>query len=206
MGENGVGLKQACATLSDRSFVLVKNGSNSACELGIIAEDLQSTDGVYLPAFQFSNNHKGNPSLTRQMKDVFSQPEHADVAQTIAEYGAALNEHDPDLEVGIDRLCKLFDKICYEDKAFANSPYVFAVVVDKVRSKNVDAITRVRVNTLLDELTCTISRTYLHVPRTFDFMIKDRSIDFAYWQSECIFFRLTHIKADITLIVQVCLI
>jgi hypothetical protein len=46
VGENGVGLKQACATLSDRSFVLVKNGSSSRCELGIIAADLQSTKGV----------------------------------------------------------------------------------------------------------------------------------------------------------------
>jgi hypothetical protein len=46
VGENGVGLKQACATLSDLSFVLVKNGSNKKCELGIIAEQLQSTEGV----------------------------------------------------------------------------------------------------------------------------------------------------------------
>ena len=45
VGENGVGLKQACATLSDRSFVLVKRRSD-ICELGIIAESLQSTEGV----------------------------------------------------------------------------------------------------------------------------------------------------------------
>lgn len=170
VGENGVGLKQACATLSDRSFVLVKNGSNSACELGVIAGELQSIDGVYLPSFQFSNSHKANPSLAQQMKDIFSQPKHSDVAQTIAEYGAALEEQDPNLDIGIDRLCKHFNKICYEDEAFANSPYVFAVVVDKVRSENSNAITRVRVNEILDELSSAISRTYLHVPRNFDFM------------------------------------
>lgn len=45
VGENGVGLKQACATLSDCSFVLVKR-RNDLCELGIIAESLQSTEGV----------------------------------------------------------------------------------------------------------------------------------------------------------------
>jgi hypothetical protein len=46
VGENGVGLKQACATLSDRNFVLVKNGSNKKCELGIIAEKLQRVEGA----------------------------------------------------------------------------------------------------------------------------------------------------------------
>ena len=46
VGENGVGLKQACATLSDRSFVLVKNEKKKLVELGIIAEELQSSEGV----------------------------------------------------------------------------------------------------------------------------------------------------------------
>lgn len=46
VGENGVGLKQACATLSDRSFVLMKNGSDANCELGIIAEQLQRNEGA----------------------------------------------------------------------------------------------------------------------------------------------------------------
>mmetsp|Transcript_12300 Transcript_12300/g.26863 ORF Transcript_12300/g.26863 Transcript_12300/m.26863 type:complete len:273 (-) Transcript_12300:2229-3047(-) len=53
VGENGVGLKQACATMSDLSFVLTKN--ESTCELGIIAESLQRVEGCYLPAFTFSS-------------------------------------------------------------------------------------------------------------------------------------------------------
>ena len=43
IGENGVGLKQGCTTLSDRSFVLTKNGSDGRVELGICAE--ADTDG-----------------------------------------------------------------------------------------------------------------------------------------------------------------
>ena len=43
IGENGVGLKQGCATLSDLSFVLAKNGSD--IELGIISKSLQSEEG-----------------------------------------------------------------------------------------------------------------------------------------------------------------
>ena len=45
IGENGVGLKQGCATMSDRSFVLVRNGEERFVELGIVAESLQSAAG-----------------------------------------------------------------------------------------------------------------------------------------------------------------
>ena len=45
IGENGIGLKQGCATLCDLSFVFVKNGSNDDIELGIIASMLQKEEG-----------------------------------------------------------------------------------------------------------------------------------------------------------------
>lgn len=45
IGENGVGLKQGCATLSDLSFILSKNGGNDEIELGIIAKSLQKKEG-----------------------------------------------------------------------------------------------------------------------------------------------------------------
>ena len=43
IGENGIGLKQACAALCDLSFILVKNGTN--VELGIVAKALQREEG-----------------------------------------------------------------------------------------------------------------------------------------------------------------
>lgn len=50
VGENGVGLKQATATLSDSSFILIKkdgfNKGDIVCELGIVAEALQKTEGA----------------------------------------------------------------------------------------------------------------------------------------------------------------
>jgi hypothetical protein len=48
IGENGVGLKQVCATLCDLSFVLVKNRSDANIELGIVAKNLQKEEGCYL--------------------------------------------------------------------------------------------------------------------------------------------------------------
>ena len=46
-----MGLKQACATLSDVNFVLVKSvdengGGSIGCELGIVAETLQKIEGA----------------------------------------------------------------------------------------------------------------------------------------------------------------
>ncbi|KAL3782830.1 hypothetical protein HJC23_011163 [Cyclotella cryptica] len=195
VGENGVGLKQACATLSDRSFVLMKNGSDSNCELGIIAEQLQRNEGAYLPAFQFSNDSYDTetPSLAEQMKDLFSQPNNADAAQCIAQYGSGLNGNGPSLDFGIERLCKHFDMMC---RNFSDNPYVFAVIVDKVRNDNVeersgvadDVLTKIQVNKLLSELRNRIPLTYLHIPTSFEFLVNNHRVMFKYWQNRMVEF------------------
>ena len=55
VGENGVGLKQGCATLSDLSFGITKH--KNAIELGVIASLLQHEEGIRLPSFQLSQYH-----------------------------------------------------------------------------------------------------------------------------------------------------
>ncbi|KAL7522461.1 hypothetical protein ACHAWX_007150 [Stephanocyclus meneghinianus] len=206
VGENGVGLKQACATLSDRSFVLMKNGSDANCELGIIAEQLQRNEGAYLPAFQFSNDSYDAemPSLEQQMMDCFSQPNNADVAQCIAQYGSGLNGNGPSLDFGIRRLCDHFDMICRD---FYDNPHVFAVIVDNVRNDNVeertgvanDSLTKIQVNKLLAELREKIPLTYLHVPNSFEFLVHNHRIVFEYWQKRMVEFTRFTINVGTTL-------
>ena len=99
------------------------------------------------------------------MKSVFTQSKYVQEALTIEKYGAVSKVRNSSLEAGIKRLCKHFDQMCNSEH-FKDSPYVFAVIVDKVRSDNVDAMPKHRVNDLLDELTQKISWTYLHVPRS----------------------------------------
>lgn len=112
------------------SFVLVKNGSNENIELGIIASSLQKSEGCYLPAFQFSNvNESGVPSLKEQMLILFSKPKHAGVKKCIAQYGAASHGSEPDVVVGVERLCQHFDHICTN---FSADKYVFMVLLDKI--------------------------------------------------------------------------
>ena len=122
-----IGLKQGCATLSDLSFVLVKNGSNSNIELGIVAEQLQTEQGCYLPAFQFALSPTS--SLRDQMITTFSDPQHAGVKQCIAQYGAASHDSDPDFVIGVERICRHYGDIC---KNFDSDRYIFMVILDKL--------------------------------------------------------------------------
>ena len=184
IGENGVGLKQGCATLSDLSFVLMKNGSNKHIELGIVAKDLQRLDGCYLPAFNFSNDKRsGSMSLKDQMISFFSEPNHSDVAKCIAQYGAPRSGSRPSLSVGVERICRHFDRKAFDD------PYVFMVILDKVHNdqegeftdNQLDAQQKITVNRLMKDLTDVIPRTYLHVPQTFSFIIGEQRMNFDYW-------------------------
>lgn len=181
IGENGVGLKQGCAALSDLSFVLVKNGSNSNIQLGIVAKSLQKEEGCYLPAFSF-NDETG---LREQMMALFGKPKHADVAKCVAKYGAASDHSEPNLTVGVDRLCAHFGQICN----FYGNPYVFMLILDKVHhgrpkaqvQHNPDAEQKITVQRLIKELAKEIPQMYIHIPNEFDFIIGDQRMEFKYW-------------------------
>jgi len=193
IGENGVGLKQGCATLSDLSFVLVKNGSNKNIELGIVAKALQKEQGCFLPAFNFSNlKDAESPSLRDQMLSIFSQTSNDDVASCIAQYGAASSGSDPNLVTGAERLCQHFDYIC----SFFDNSHVFMVIMDKVHHglseqyvRNAwDAQQKITVNHLIRDLREEIPKTYLHIPNSFDFRIgrKAEKSEFKYWPARMV--------------------
>lgn len=183
IGENGVGLKQGCATLSDLSFVLVKNGSDDNIELGIIAKSMQRKDGCYLPAFKFTNAEDA-PPLKDQMNHLFSRPTYKKVAECISQYGAASDGLEPNLTLGIQRLCKHADHICHN---FHHNPYVFLLILDKLHygeSEEGLAWTKqqkITVTNLMRDLRKAISRTYLHFPSSSDFLIDGQRADFKYW-------------------------
>jgi hypothetical protein len=128
-------------------------------------------------------------SLKRQMHIVFSQPEHADAAACIAGYGRPLNDNNDSLEFGIQRLSQQF-KLSVDN--FEDSPYVFAVIVDKIRNDNIeertgaagDTLTKIHVDNLMKELKNKIPITYLHMPNSFEFKVDGCNIEFKHWQSE----------------------
>ncbi|KAL7536561.1 hypothetical protein ACHAXR_007311 [Thalassiosira sp. AJA248-18] len=194
IGENGVGLKQGCATLSDLSFVLVKNGKEGFVELGVIAESLQMAEGCYLPAFRFaiSNNEdttvQSNSQvltnrliLKQKMNNLFSQPEHHNVKRCIERYGSVMGGGASNLEKGIDRLGTHFNSIL----DFYNNQFVFAVILDKISYGNPNEQAK-HATDPINDLRASIPRTYLHIPESFDFRIgKSRMgrerVMFDYW-------------------------
>ena len=92
IGENGVGLKQGCATLSNLSFVLSRN--EGRWELAIIARQLQTEAGIYLPHFSFA------ASETRGLrKEMYAQFDRGDkITQCVTLYG------EGSLEAGVERI------------------------------------------------------------------------------------------------------
>lgn len=188
IGENGVGLKQSCAALCDLSFVLVKNGSDDL-ELGIVAKALQREEGPYLPAFQFSNaKGQGHASLKEQMTSLFSQPNHEDVAQCVARYGADVSGGDASLAAGIDGLCRRFGNMCEDE-----SDHVFEVVLNRIRHggeeglprRAMDAQQKITVKQLIEDLKREIPKTYLHIGM-LEFIVGDEMLTFNYWQERLV--------------------
>ncbi|KAL7539704.1 hypothetical protein ACHAWF_008043 [Thalassiosira exigua] len=193
IGENGVGLKQACAALCDLSFVLARNRSDEDVELGIVAKSLQREEGPYLPAFQFSNKKGGGKATLReQMLSLFSQPHHHDVSQCVAQYGADVTGDDPSLASGIDALCNRFDDMC--DNFFEND-YVFEVILNGIRHDQCEDEDNKRAMYLQQKITVTqlvkdlqreIPMHYLHIPDSLEFLVGKQRLDFKYWQERLV--------------------
>mmetsp|Transcript_6212 Transcript_6212/g.10433 ORF Transcript_6212/g.10433 Transcript_6212/m.10433 type:complete len:750 (-) Transcript_6212:1055-3304(-) len=186
IGENGVGMKQAAASLSDMTFVLVKNGSNEELELGIIAKVLQNEVGCFLPCFKF-NDLK---NLSKKMTEVFKQSQYASVAKCVAEYGKVTTDGVPSLDKGIERLCKHFEDIC---KKFHDNPYVFEVILDKVHDRNSKHASGAKdkqatVAEIMKTLQNDIPMRYLHIDETFKFSVGKKELTFRYWQERLVEF------------------
>ena len=182
-------MSQGCATLSDRSFVLVKDSLEGTIQLGILAQSLQREEGPYLPSFTFSSS----VSLKDQMVRKFSKHKHLNVKRCIEEYGAASHASDPDFLIGIERLCRHANSI--SSNTFAENPYVFLLVLDKVHHHQTneyvqdqwDAQQKKTVKDLLKELEVGLPKTYLHIPNNFDFTIGGKNVDFAkYWTARLV--------------------
>eukprot|EP00584_Thalassiosira_punctigera_P000908 CAMPEP_0172538260 /NCGR_PEP_ID=MMETSP1067-20121228/9679_1 /TAXON_ID=265564 ORGANISM="Thalassiosira punctigera, Strain Tpunct2005C2" /NCGR_SAMPLE_ID=MMETSP1067 /ASSEMBLY_ACC=CAM_ASM_000444 /LENGTH=972 /DNA_ID=CAMNT_0013323721 /DNA_START=179 /DNA_END=3097 /DNA_ORIENTATION=+ len=176
IGENGVGLKQSCAALSDLSFVLVKNGTNKF-ELGIIAKAMQKKDGVFLPCFEFKGGNSGT-SIGQQMLDMFTKPIYKNVAECVAEYGKVRSGGNPSLARGVARLSKHFEDM---NKKFSGNPCVFEVIIDKVDKK-------VAVRDIINELQHEIPRRYLHLKESFKFCVGKKELTFKYWPERLVEF------------------
>ena len=116
IGENGVGIKQACAMLSDLSFCLSKN--HDSFSLGVIAAKLQRSDGICLPSFCYLELPEADELYT-----FFSQT-NTHVGECIREYG------NDSLERGIERLLLHMQEMA---DVWQDDSHVFCVVLHHLR-------------------------------------------------------------------------
>eukprot|EP00574_Skeletonema_japonicum_P000894 CAMPEP_0201740920 /NCGR_PEP_ID=MMETSP0593-20130828/46548_1 /ASSEMBLY_ACC=CAM_ASM_000672 /TAXON_ID=267983 /ORGANISM="Skeletonema japonicum, Strain CCMP2506" /LENGTH=653 /DNA_ID=CAMNT_0048235241 /DNA_START=39 /DNA_END=2000 /DNA_ORIENTATION=+ len=197
VGENGVGLKQACAALSDLSFVLVKRANNQL-SFGVIAESLQLQRGVRLPSF----NLVDNGSLYVQLEAHLQKQEYADVRNCIARYGAIEVNDPPSFPVGMKRICEHFQSM--------NRRYVghdlFQVIMDRIRhqSSKDDTVEQVdvhheqktRVHTLMRDIKKELPKTYLHIPENLYFLVGNDKLSFKHWPQRLVEFSSFTVKVN----------
>ena len=194
VGENGVGLKQACAALSDHSFVLVKRG-NGELSFGVISESLQTRSGPSLPSFTLTNNDK----LSQQISSELHKEDNIFVRDCVAKYGVIETEDKPSFSRGLKRICEHFHNM---------NNNTFEVILDRIRHQSskddkddieVHHVQKTRVANLMREIKQELPKTYLHIPDNLGFYVDSVRIDFKYWPQRLVELSLFTIKVSPTI-------
>lgn len=203
VGENGVGLKQGCATLSDLSFVISRK--NEIIEIGVIASSLQEEEGIRLPSFKIDYTHTSSADASKSLMEAIdnSIEEDIGVIDCVKELG------NGDYEVGINRLVDQCENLFSKQW----SDYVFCVMLANLKhgseldyhddvkntrqlsvSKRKNSSNKAKI--LLDELKKELPRFYIHVPPQFEFIIDSVPVAFNYWQNRLVELSSFNIKID----------
>jgi len=194
IGENGVGLKQGCATISDLSFVLIR--SNEKMAIGVIAKDLQHEAGAYLPSYPLELEG----SIREQLEKIFKVDD-PEVGKSAAAYGFG------DLKIAIDRLVKHIEDMC-SSSTWGDEKHVFRLIMDKLRYRNARESSqesnymedgdpyRRAVNGLMQEIKSALPSQYIHIPETFDVKVGMEKVYFNFWQTRLAELSVFYVKID----------
>jgi len=206
IGENGVGVKQGCATLSNLSFVLSRN--NYTFSIGVVAFALQKHSGIYLPSFEFTwtpdiintlqssqSQSQGQSQLNSSLQNFLSGQLYTicnkdkAVGQVIKTFGGGK------VASGVRRLMLHFYRMTRDLWSFENNPHVFSLVIhnlkhgqvldqhqhDEFSSRETRQNNHV-VKGFLSQIHEKLPKHYLHVAHSFDFQVGGKRVHFAYWQ------------------------
>ncbi|GFH57489.1 hypothetical protein CTEN210_13965 [Chaetoceros tenuissimus] len=175
IGENGVGVKQGCATLSDISFVMSRN--EQVYSLGILAKELQKKQGIYLPSFEFAfdkefadvdDSYTLYSFLKAELTSIANL--NKDIAKVYTEYGYG------DEKKGIHRL--ITNMMRLSDGIWADEKYAFCLCIhDLKHGDNTD---------FLLNISSELSRHYLHVPKSFQVWVGSIRVKFNHWPNRLV--------------------
>ena len=199
IGQNGVGLKQGCATLSPCSFCLVKTVTTTTTQegaqitttcysLGILAGSLQTEQLCFLPVLQHDLSGR---SAQRQTVLLRWARQNTGISKCIRDYGSG------SLLLGVQRLDKHMTQMT--EGKWKHYNHVFRLVLfgmhhqtnissslsfseEEEQQEEEEDLQHDRVKGLLDQLIEDLPRRYLHVPDHVSVIICRQRIRFGYWQ------------------------
>ncbi|GFH55573.1 hypothetical protein CTEN210_12049 [Chaetoceros tenuissimus] len=168
IGENGIGLKQACACLSDISVVMSRN--EHVYSLGILARSLQTPAGFYLPSFEFqfdpANNLDLYEFLMMEITTIVNSFEN--IAAVVQEFGHG------NVARGVLRLVKNMMRMNGEEN------HVFCICAHGL----IRGLTHGETNAdFLLNVKNELPEHYFHVPQSFQVLVGSDPIHFNHWPS-----------------------
>ena len=180
IGENGVGLKQGCAVLSNLCFVLVR--SEGKLGLGIIAARLQKEEGICLPSYTF--DFQDFATLRVRMMQLIGIMHKDTVGQCVTDYG------EGSLGCGINRLLDHFRLLMQQHEGgWGNERHAFRLILHDIKGNSgadgVDA-TADKAAQLMSQANKELPRHYLHVPPDLEVRCGGDAINFSHWQSRLV--------------------
>ncbi len=130
IGENGIGVKHACASLSGLSFVFTKttapNDESCTLSMGILMQELQRDDGIVLPSMAFPVGDSGSLDEVKEALENHCIENPDTWGKAVKAYG------DDNFEDGIERCLQHMDHL-RGDRNWRESDNVFAVVLANLK-------------------------------------------------------------------------
>ncbi len=130
IGENGIGVKHACASLSGLSFVFTKttdpNDESCTLSMGILMQELQRDDGIVLPSMAFPVGDNGSLDEVKEALENHCIENPDTWGKAMKAYG------DGHFEDGIERCLQHMDHL-RGDRNWRESDNVFAVVLANLK-------------------------------------------------------------------------
>ncbi|KAL3934226.1 MAG: hypothetical protein SGBAC_010007 [Bacillariaceae sp.] len=185
IGENGVGIKHACANLSDLSLVLTK--TSDSFSVGILMKDLQQ-EVPHFPQMVIARS----ASIYGRIKAMCEQePMTWGLAATA--YG------DGDVYQGIDRICIHFQEM-KTGNDWKDASDVFTIIISKLRQtghsekrdngedpddpdfNDIDEGDE-RSNAVLGEFAKKLPQLYIHLNQQVEVQVCGKVIDMTYWET-----------------------
>jgi hypothetical protein len=204
IGENGIGIKHACASLSDLSFIFCKRDMEYL-SVGILMKDLQQDKSIVLPSFEW--HHSVNIPEQLEKMCLVTHPD---------TWGKALEAYgDGDLEDGMNQCFR--HMLAIQEAEWKNYSNVFTMVLKELKHEGLDSIEDVHTEhnddfdvngiysketktsteksrELLTDLQKKMPFLYLHLHH-FDIKVQKKIISSSYWERRLI--ELTKFELEI---------